>query len=155
MMDRAIGPPLTEAERALFLAELRACRGIRFRHRGGQGMESATRHKVGLDCAGLLLRAMQRIGRPIVDLGPYVKTPAFDRLRQAVRANLGAPIHDPMQPADLLLMRFAKQPQHVAVVGNHPDGGLSLIHTDASLGEVTEHRLDDYWLDGVVEVYRG
>lgn len=153
-MDRAIGPPLTEAERALFLAELRKCMGIRFRHRGGQGMESATRHKVGLDCAGLLLRAMQRVGRPIVDLGPYAKTPAFDRLRQIVRANLGPPVAGPIQPSDLLLMRFSKIPQHVAVVGDSAGGGLSLIHTDATLGKVTEHRLDDYWLAGHVETYR-
>ena len=53
------------------------------------------------------------------------------------------------QPGDLLLMRFAREPQHLAVLV-----GENIVHAYANAGRCVEHRLDDAWSRRIVRVYR-
>jgi hypothetical protein len=39
-------------------------------------------------------------------------------------------------------------------VGAHPEGGLSLIHTDSYIGRVVEQRIDETILARIAAVYR-
>ena len=54
-----------------------------------------------------------------------------------------------MLPGDLLLMRFAGEPQHLAVFT-----GETIIHAYQATGRVVEHSLDDKWRRRIVRVYR-
>lgn len=146
---RAIGPPLTDAERLAFIAEARTyvAEGVRFRHQG--------RSRRGVDCAGLLLASMAAIGRPIADLEAYGREPLGGGLRAMMVANLGEPIpKDEMRPGDMVLMRFRGEPSHVGLIGDYFYGGLSLIHTFAQVRKVVEHRIDSEWNDYILEVFR-
>ncbi len=146
---RAIGPPLSEQERLAFIAEARTyvSQSVRFRHQG--------RSRRGVDCAGLLLVSMTAIGRPITDLDAYGREPMGDGLRGMMVANLGEPVpRDSMRPGDMVLMRFQGEPKHVGLIGDHPHGGLSLIHTFAQVKKVVEHRIDAEWDSYIIEVWR-
>lgn len=146
---RAIGPPLSAAETAAFIAEARTYLDppVRFRHQG--------RSHRGVDCAGLLLASMAAIGRPIADLSAYGREPLGDGLRGMLVANLGESVPKAeMRPGDVVLMRFRGEPSHVALLGDYPYGGCSLIHAYAMAKKVVEHRLDDEWAGYIVEVWR-
>lgn len=143
---RAIGKRLTKNEQGALIAFARSLIGTKFRHMG--------RSLRSVDCAGLILLALQSLGRRVVDLPAYGRTPHLDGLREAVRANLGQSVTDGIRAGDVLLMRMNVEPTHVALVADHPQVGLTLIHTDAIIGQVVEHSFRTPWVDRVVEVYR-
>ena len=143
---RAIGKKLTQKERAAVIAFARSMKGTRFGH-----MKRSLR---SVDCAGLILLALQSIGRKTVDIAAYGRTPHKDGLREAVRANLGEPVTDGIRPGDVLLMRMNVEPTHVALVAEHEKIGLTLIHTDSTIGQVVEHSYRSPWVERTVEVYR-
>lgn len=147
---RAIGPPLTAEESAAFLEALRSQvkRRTKFKHRRRDP-------RLGLDCAGLLLWAMRQIGRPVVDVDAYGREPYRNALERALTENLGAPIRkEEMRPGDVVMMKFAGDPRHVAVIGDYPGGLLSVIHTHDTLKHVAEHRIDDTRNVTIVSVWR-
>ena len=146
---RAIGPQLSAAETAAFIAEARTYLDppVRFRHQG--------RSHRGVDCAGLLLASMASVGRPIADLPAYGREPLGDGLRSMLIANLGEPVpKDEMRPGDVVLMRFRGEPSHVGLIGDYVYGGCSLVHAYAMARKVVEHRLDEEWAGYITEVYR-
>jgi hypothetical protein len=147
---RAIGAPFTDADRADFLAGLRARLGVKFRHRG--------RSRVSLDCAGLALVTLKAMGRAVVDVRVYGKHPHREGLQAAVRANLGPPVADEPRVGDVVLMRYDGGPngpiRHVAVITDHPLGGLGLIHACAGERRVIEQALDATRRAAIAEVYR-
>jgi cell wall-associated NlpC family hydrolase len=129
-----------------FVAAARKYKGARWRHRG--------RRPWALDCVGLLVCAARDAGGPIDDALDYGREPWDDRLRRELRQRFGAPIRTPRQPGDVLLIRWAHgEPSHIAIVGDHPDGGLTLIHAH-NLHGVVECSLAGPFLDCVVEAYR-
>lgn len=145
---RAIGPPLTPEETAAFISAARSFKGVRFRHQGRNP-------KIGLDCAGLALVAMQRIGRPVTDLKGYGREPYRDGLEGALTANLGDKVgKETMRAGDVVMMRFDGDPRHVGIITNYPEGGFALLHTHDKLKLVAEHRLDESRLATIVGVWR-
>ena len=116
----------------------RAYLGVPFVHQG------RTRH--GLDCIGLLVCAARDAGARIEDRADYPRDPngrlpiELDRQFDAVDARI---------PGDILLMRFAGEPQHIALYT-----GATLIHSYASIRRVVEHRLDIKWARRIVQTYR-
>ncbi len=50
---------------------------------------------------------------------------------------------------DVLLMRFDKNPQHVAIVSD-----IGIIHSHAMARRVVEHRVDELWSQRIVAVFR-
>lgn len=145
---RAIGPLLTAEESAAFIAAARRLKNVRFRHQGRNP-------KIGIDCAGLALVAMQSIGRPVHDIKGYGREPYRDGLEGALIANLGPKVEkDSMKAGDVVMMRFAGDPRHVGILVDYPDGGLALLHTHDTLKMVREHRLDEKRAASIVAVWR-
>lgn len=128
----------------------RAWIGTPWRHRGRQPGRR-------LDCVGLVVCALQAAGKVVQDRQIYGREPERDGLRDAMRAELGAPLpKDRAQVGDIALLRGDVYPLHVGILGAYPLGGLSLIHASNAPGvmRVTEQRLAGLWLDRLIEVYR-
>lgn len=133
-----------------FVAACRAYDGVKFKHRGRS-------RAGGIDCAGLIICALQDLGQTPFDIKVYGREPYRDGLRQTVQKNLGEPVpKHTMKAGDILLMRFTKNPHHLGVVASHPADPyiLTIIHADSEVGRVVEHRLDQEAIDRIVEVYR-
>ena len=144
---RAIGPPLSDAERLALIAAARGYLGVRFRHQG--------RSERGVDCAGMVVVSLWAVGRGLADAEAYGREPLNQGLREMLVENFGEPVpKDEMRPGDVALMRFRGEPSHVGIVTEYPHGGLALIHAFAQVKKVVEHRLDTEWLDNIVEVFR-
>ena len=45
------------------------------------------------------------------------------------------------QPGDVVVVRFAADPQHIGILGDYRHGGLSIIHAASTPGRVIETRL--------------
>ena len=122
--------------------------GVRFRHRG--------RDRRGLDCAGLVWAAYRDLGTILPEFLLYGREPHRDGLTQHVQAALGAPVIGP-QDGDVLVMRYEREPHHVAVVGSHDYAGtqaLTIIHADGWNGRVLEQRLTPDMVSRITHVYR-
>lgn len=127
--------------------EARSWLGTRFHHQGRL-------KSVGCDCAGLVVGVAQALGLSEFDKTDYSRLPDGEMLRAVCDANMtGIAITD-VQPGDVLLFKFDQFPQHLAIVGDYPAGGLSLIHAFAPSRKVVEVRLDDVWQQRVVAAYR-
>lgn len=142
--------PLTDAERAAFIAEARTWLRVPFRHTG--------RSRRGVDCVGLVAVALAKVGREVADRRDYGRDPVRDGLREVLVSHFGEPVAE-MQPGDVALMRW-HEPMgvrlfcHVGIVTDYPLGGLALIHAHSQNREVVEHRLAGPWPRRIVEVWR-
>lgn len=129
----------------LFIASARTLKGARWRHRG--------RKPWAVDCIGLIVLAGQRSGLQIDDEKLYGREPWDDQLRSGLRKRWGEPVSN-YQPGDVALIRWKQgDPSHVAIVGDHPDGGLTLIHAH-NLHGVVECSLSGPFVECVLEAYR-
>lgn len=127
--------------------------GVPYLHQG------RTRH--GCDCGGLIGGVAIECGvipstwwETVFDPihGGYARTPSNGQL-EAICDSFMLPA-DTLQPGDVLLMRFKREPQHLAFVGDYPGGGNTLIHALDSVKFVTEHRMDPQWCKRIVACYR-
>lgn len=116
--------------------------------------------KNGVDCGGLIICCLKDLGYEPPDMTVYGREPHKDGLRQYLIRSIGVPLNDKneMKPGDIALMKFVKEPQHVAIIGNYvldkTGKNLSLIHSYGTVEKVVEHRLDDDWKDKIIEIYR-
>jgi cell wall-associated NlpC family hydrolase len=130
---------------AEFVAAARELKGTRWRHRG--------RKRWAVDCLGLIVLAGRRAGITAEDVTRYGREPWDDALRKGLRERFGEPVTDP-RAGDIAVIRWRKdEPSHVAIIADHPDGGLSLIHSH-NLHGVVEHALAPPFSQCIVEVYR-
>src|SRR5690606_8458951 len=105
-----------------FIAAARKLKGARWRHRG--------RKPWAVDCLGLVVLAAREAGLKTEDAPRlYGRDPWDDQLRSGLRIRFGDPFPaSEAQPGDIALIRWGKgEPSHVAIVADHPEGGLSLI----------------------------
>jgi cell wall-associated NlpC family hydrolase len=132
------------ATRKQIVAAARCYVGCRYRHQG--------RNRRGIDCAGLAVLVSRDCGLPVLDMAGYGTTPDGTLIAQLdAQAN---PIpRSQAQPGDIFLMRFNGDPQHLAIVADHPQGGLSIIHSYAGARKVVEHRVDEQWAARIVAAY--
>lgn len=122
----------------------RQCLGTPFRHQGRL-------IGFGIDCAGVAVHVARQIGVGHIDVSGYGRTPSNGQLELSLdsqpcleRVALGD-----RQAGDLLLMRFASDPQHLAICA-----GDTIIHAYESVGRCCEHRLSSLWAARIVRVYR-
>lgn len=110
--------------------------------------------KVGVDCVGLLRLCADDLGLPHVafDRADYDRNPANGALERQLRAAFGAPVCC-LQPGCIVTIDFKGATRHVGIVGEHPDG-LSLIHTNSSVGRVTERRITPAYMKHITGIYR-
>jgi cell wall-associated NlpC family hydrolase len=123
-----------------FVQAARAWVGTPFVHQGrAKG--------VGADCGGLVVGAAREAGLCVQDVTGYGREPHRGMLQRILLRQFLV-VREPA-PGDLLLMRFAAEPQHLAILA-----GSSIIHAYEHHGRVIEHRYADVWRARTVAAYR-
>lgn len=132
----------------------REMKDVKFLHLG--------RDHNGIDCIGLVAYAEQY---PIEKIPPYGRDPVDGQLERQLDSVLGAPLctcgpqgvqANTLVAGDVVVLAYGRRCRHVGLVAQHPtiEGVLSIIHSDSTLGRVTEHSLDEKWLRRIRRVYR-
>lgn len=124
------------------IAAARSQLHVKFRHQGriaGQW----------LDCAGLVAYVADQIGADYNEWPGYGRTPHDGLLKTVLDEQPCLERVYTRQPGDILLMRFGREPQHIAICA-----GDTVIHSYEAVGEVVEHTLDAEWAARIVGVYR-
>lgn len=127
------------------VAAARKYLGVRFSHRG--------RRVDRLDCVGLVWRAYLDCGVVLECPEDYGREPDAQRFGEAIRSALGPPV-DRLAVGDVVTLRTESHPHHIAIVGDYPESGFSLVHASGDHGRVVEHRLSDDYLERVVTIHR-
>ncbi len=83
------------------------------------------------------------------DRTDYGRRPDGKSLVAALESH-GAKSADEIQASDILLFRYDRQPQHVALA----TGSDSMIHSFAPAGAVVETLIGDYWKRRLTGIYR-
>lgn len=136
-----MAPLIAQTDR--IIAAARGALETPFRHQGRIAGRS-------LDCAGLAIHVAREIGADHFDIPAYGRNPAQGMLQAVLDAQPGLQSVPDRQPGDLLLLRFAGEPQHLAFL----TADDSIVHTYANVGKVCEHRLAAVWAARIVRVYR-
>lgn len=157
MMNRMANPVFLASE---IVRAARGWVGTHFHHQGR--LKASMGHGGGCDCLGLLVGVAKELelkdqkGNPLSqwDERGYGHLPDGRKMRLIFEFLFNEVPPETMREGDLLLMRFERSPQHVAIVSRHPEGGWGIIHALASARKVVEHRLDEIWRSRIVAVYR-
>lgn len=152
-MTRLIGEaPFTDGERALLIAEARKLLGMPWRHQG--------RRERAADCIGFVWLALQKV-RPIPDTRiDYGRTPYLAKLREGLIEYLGPPVSGEPRPGDVVTIAWGNgQDQHLALVVDHPEYGIGLLHADNNAAgtkgpRVVEHGIDAHWRRRITGIWR-
>lgn len=124
------------------VAAARGCIDTPFHHQGRAP-------GVGIDCIGLIIVAMKATGMVVRDRTDYGRRPDGRGLIAALEEH-GAKRTDRIQAGDVLVFRYDKQPQHVALATSES----AMIHSFAPAGKVVETLMGDYWRRRLVVIYR-
>jgi len=131
-------------DRASVVAAARECLGTPFRHQG-------RRVGHGLDCAGVVVHVATCLALPVLDMRRYGRNPSGAELESVIdrqaclsRVDLAA-----WEDADVLLMRFDGDPQHLGIWT-----GSTLVHAYAQAGRCVEHSIDVQWRRRIVRAYQ-
>lgn len=111
-----------------------------------------------LDCAGLVVQVAAALGLDYADQQGYSRHPSDGLLESALD---GQPCLErialaDMQAGDVLLMKFASDPQHLAIHAGWSAvyQAEGIIHAWLLVKKVCEHVLTDEWRGRIVRVYR-
>jgi len=106
---------------------------------------------IGLDCAGVLAHILKSLDLPHDDERGYPRTPYKGLIKSIIESQpcLQCVPKSDMQAGDVLLMKFAREPQHVAI-----HAGETIIHSYAAIGRVVEHGFAPEWRGRVTHVFR-
>lgn len=119
------------------------------------------------DCVGLVRQARLDVGLQVVDVpANYGREPDGIRFYQLLVQQFGEPVlmapvlarhieAGALQVDDVLAMRTARHPHHLAIVAPHPDHPLGLIHACGREGRVVWQALDRPMLRSIAYVFRG
>jgi cell wall-associated NlpC family hydrolase len=124
--------------RQAIVACARSYLGVQWLHQG--------RSRLGLDCAGLIVRVARDLGLSDFDVTGYGKEPQGNALR-AILEQHSIAVEKP-EVGDILLLRFTRLPQHLAIVTDY-----GIIHTHRAVGRVVEHGLDRLWRARLVAAF--
>lgn len=124
------------------VATARSALGIPFVHQG----RSLTR---GVDCIGLVIGVMHKLGLSDFDFQAYSRMPPADLMTKTMREILQVIPRNEVQPGDLFRFNVAGEPIHVGIATD-----VGVIHAVQSASGVVEHRLDHAWEKRIVETYR-
>jgi cell wall-associated NlpC family hydrolase len=128
---------MSTATRTDVVAAARSWLGTPFHHQ-------ARLQGVGVDCVGLVIGVARTLGLvpPGFDVQAYPRMPDGKSLMHLVHLHMRPlQIDQPMQPGDVVVVRFDADPQHLGILGDYRHGGLSIIHAAATPGRVIETRL--------------
>lgn len=127
--------------------------GTRFLHQGrtpatsetGGGMDCVGLIKMTADAAGVVSRLT---GEPLPDFDAYAPRAQGDFLQALAKNHLHE--IDRAEIACCVLIRFANNPQHAAIM----TGEDTMVHASNGPGFVTEHRINDAWRRRFIGFYR-
>ena len=121
--------------------------GVPFVHRGRSARK--------LDCVGLVWRAYRDCGVDVPCPKDYGKEPDLPRFMAVIVGALGPNRGKrDLQPGDVVTLRTANHPHHLAIVSDHPDHPLGLVHASGEHGYVAWHGLDKHYLARIVTSHR-
>jgi len=128
--------------------------GVRFAHQG--------RTPEGLDCLGLLILTAQSLCLRIkdmdvaaLDIPHYGTRPDAQALKEKLDAHLEPVSCGNLREGDIVLLKIAGVPQHLALITDYPmRGELGMIHAYAPARQVIEHRYDTHWRKETYAGYR-
>lgn len=111
---------------------------------------------LALDCAGVPVHVAKRLGIAVEDATRYGRLPVPAEMRARLDEHLDRVPTAAMRVGDIAWIRFDLEPQHLAIIGDHPGGGLTLIHAYncAGLNRVVEHGIDETWRRRIVAAWR-
>lgn len=118
---------------------------VRYRHQG--------RSREGVDCIGLPVCVRAELGLPAMDEAGYAKRSAGSEMLAYCRAHMLEIDRSRIKPGDLLV-QVKGDLRHMAIVGDYPGGGLSIIHAHLPNKKVVECRLDDAFMATVRGCFR-
>ena len=98
---------------------------------------------VGVDCVGLVIgvaRELELVPQDLDVMG-YPRTPDGTSLMSTMHQHMREIDRAVMQPGDVIVVSFDKDPQHLCILGDYRHGGLSIIHAAGNTGRVIETRL--------------
>jgi cell wall-associated NlpC family hydrolase len=101
-----------------------------------------------LDCAGLAVVVASH-WHAVDEPRAYGRSPHLGLLQEWVEAQDFLEAISKPEAGCLMLMRFGKEPQHLAICA-----GEMMIHSYGSVGKVVEHRFSDMWRVRVVKSYK-
>ena len=98
---------------------------------------------VGVDCVGLVIGVARELGfvAPEFDVAAYPRNPDGTSLMHLVNLHMTPIAREAMQPGDVVVVSFDRDPQHLGILGDYRHGGLSIIHAASAAGRVIETRL--------------
>lgn len=128
------------------VAEARTYLGVPFVHQG--------RGTAGIDCAGVVIKCAHALGLSSFDIRSYRRVPDGKEMLRLCREQMVEIDPATVRPGDVLLFRGDFRPRHLAIVGDHPCGGLSIIHAHYESGKVVEFTLDHSWRSKIVAAFR-
>lgn len=103
---------------------------------------------VGLDCIGVVVCVAKACGIPVQDKAAYPMRPNGE-LREHLNKQM-VRVRDEPQEGDVLLMSFAGEPHHVAMM---IDGGR-IVHAYATVRKCVVQSFTDHWRAKVRAAYR-
>lgn len=119
--------------------------GTKYRHQG--------RSREGVDCIGLPVCVRAELGLPAMDESGYAKRSVGTEMLDYCRSNMVVVDRASLQPGDLLVQMTGLL-RHIAIVGDYPGGGLSIIHAHLPNKKVVECLLDDVFMKTVRGCFR-
>jgi len=119
--------------------------GCRYRHQG--------RSREGVDCIGLPVLVRAELGLAALDVEGYARRTTDSEMLNFCRSHMHEVRRDQMQPGDLLVCMHGVT-RHMAIVGDYPGGGLSIIHAHLPNKKVVECRLDEVFMKIVRGCFR-
>lgn len=132
----------------LLIGEARTWLGTPYHHQGSA-------KGIGADCVGFLKGVALEVGLLTPELAAelptdYSRQPSGGQLRRLMGGLLVPVPFECRAPGDIVLIRFALDPQHLGMLTDiRPD---YLIH--CSREGVVEHRIDSAWRSRIMRVYR-
>lgn len=131
---------------AQVVAVARSMLGVRWVHQG--------RSRQGIDCIGLPVLVRRELGLATLDVADYARMATSEAMIAYCRLHMQELSIEQLAPGDLLILRFDPN-RHMALVGDYPLGGLSLIHAySMAPRRVVEHRFDDVWRSRLLGAFR-
>lgn len=121
----------------------RECIGTPFHHQ-------ARKLGVGMDCAGPVVHMLKGLDLPVNDCIAYPRHP-YKGMMETILENEPALQSIPkneLRAGDVLLMKFRKHPQHLAICC-----GDTFVHCYSGIGRCVEQSLDR-WAPLITHVYR-
>ncbi len=114
---------------------------------------------VGCDCLGLImgvaheLKLKDRFAQPVTHLdqtGYHLLSDGY-LLHAVLDKHFTA--NSCVELGNMALFTFDNNPTHLGIIGDYPGGRFSVIHANASVGKVVEHRLCGVLKQNLIATY--